>query len=73
MFQMKEQDKTTAEDLRKIDKSNMPDRSFKVMIMKILIGLEKKVEDISETFNKHNSIHIYRSQKKREKKGRKFI
>jgi len=30
---------------------NMPDREFKVMTMKILTGLEKRVEDISETLN----------------------
>ena len=30
----------------------MPDREFKVMIIKILTGLEKRVEDISETLNK---------------------
>jgi len=29
--------------------SNMPDREFKVMIIKILIGLVKRVEDISKT------------------------
>ena len=29
----------------------MPDRKFKAMIIKILIGLEKRVEDISETLN----------------------
>ena len=29
-----------------------PDREFKVMVIKALIGLEKRVGDISETFNK---------------------
>lgn len=38
---MKEQDETTARDLSKTDASNMPDRKFKVMVMKILTGLEK--------------------------------
>ena len=32
----------------------MPDREFKVMIIKILNGLEKRVEDISETLNKRD-------------------
>ena len=32
--------------------SNMPDRGFKVMVRKILIELEKRVEDLSETVNK---------------------
>ena len=29
----------------------MPDREFKVMIIKILAGLEKRLKDISETLN----------------------
>ena len=29
----------------------MPDREFKVMIIKVLRGLEKSMEDISETLN----------------------
>ena len=33
-------------------KSNMPDKEFKVMIVKILTGLEKRIEELSETFNK---------------------
>ena len=42
MSQMKEQDKTTARDLSEMEISNMPDREFKVMLIKILTGLEKK-------------------------------
>ena len=45
MFQMKEQ------DLRKMEISNMPDREFEVTVIKILTGLDKRVEDITETFN----------------------
>ena len=30
----------------------MPDKEFKVMIIKIFTGLEKRMEDFSETFNK---------------------
>ena len=29
----------------------MPDRKFKVMVIKILNGLEKRVETLSETLN----------------------
>ena len=50
--QRKEQDKITVKDLSEMDISNMPDREFKVMIIKILTGFEKTVEDISETLNK---------------------
>ena len=51
IFQMKEQDQTTARDQNKVDVSNMPDREFKVMIIKIVSRLEKKVENISETLS----------------------
>ena len=30
----------------------MADKEFKVIVTKILTGLEKRVEDLSETFNK---------------------
>lgn len=36
-------------DLSKIDISNTPDREFKGTIIKILTGLEKRIENISET------------------------
>lgn len=32
--------------------SNMPDKQFKMIIIKILIGLEKRVEELLETFSK---------------------
>ena len=36
MSQMKEQDKITARELNEMEISNMPDREFKVMVIKIL-------------------------------------
>ena len=48
---MKKQGKATATSLREKDVSNIPDKEFKVMIIKIPTGLEKRVEDISETLN----------------------
>ena len=47
---MKEQNQITARDLHKTD-INMPDREFKVIIIKMLTRFEKRVEDISETLN----------------------
>ena len=46
---MKEHYKATARDISETYTNNMPDRKFNVMIIKILTGLEKRVEDISET------------------------
>ena len=48
---MKEQDKATAVDLSETDISHMPDREFKLIIIRTLTGLNKIVEDKSETFN----------------------
>ena len=40
MSQMKEQDKTIARELSVTNISNMPDREFKIMIIKTFTGLE---------------------------------
>lgn len=48
---MKEQDKVMARNLSEINMSNMPDVEFNAMIIRMLTGLEKRVEDISETIN----------------------
>jgi len=48
---MKKQDKITARDLNKTETSNTPDREFEVMVIRILMGLERRVEDVSETLN----------------------
>ena len=40
-----------ARDLNKTDVGNTPDGEFKAMIIRILIGLEKRVEGISEILN----------------------
>ena len=39
---MKEQVKITPRELNEIEISNMPDRKFKVMFIKILIGLKEE-------------------------------
>ena len=38
-----------ARDLSKTDLTNITNRKFKAMIIRILTGFEKKVEDMSET------------------------
>ena len=42
MSQMKEKDKVTANELNETEISNTPEREFKVMVIKIFIGLEKE-------------------------------
>lgn len=39
-------------ELNEMKINNTPDKEFKVMAMKILYGLDKRVKDLSKTFNK---------------------
>jgi len=45
LSQMKEQDKAIARDLSETDIRNMSDREFKAMTIRILTGLEKRIEN----------------------------
>ena len=49
---MKEEDKITARDLSEMEIINMHDRELKVVIIEIFTGLEKRVEDLTETLNR---------------------
>ena len=51
MFQKKEQDKTSEKELNKTKISNLPDKEFKVMVIKILTELRKGMEEHSENFH----------------------
>ena len=46
---MKGEDKAPARDLSETDVCNMPDTEFTAMIERMCSGLEKRVEDLSET------------------------
>lgn len=48
---MKEQDKAKAGDLSETDISHMHDREFEAVVIRILTGLEKRVEDLPKTVN----------------------
>ena len=47
---MKEQDKLAARELNKIEISNKPNRKFKVIVLKIPTGFEKRVEDFKKKY-----------------------
>ena len=51
LSQMKEQDKAMARHVSETDVSNMPDGVFKTMFIRVLTGLEKRVEDMCEILN----------------------
>ena len=47
--QNKEQENITARDLTETDIHNMPDPEFKILITRIIAGLEKSIEDMRES------------------------
>ena len=46
-FQMKEQDKTPEEELNGVEVSNLPDKEFKVMVIKMLTELGRRMDEHS--------------------------
>lgn len=51
-FHMKEQDKASEKDLNEI--SDLPDKEFKLAIIKMLTKVRRKIHEQSENFNKEN-------------------
>ena len=52
MFQMKEQDKTSEKELKEVEISNLLDKEFKLMIIKILNKFRVRMDEHSENFDK---------------------
>ena len=56
MYQMKEQDKTPEKQLNEMEIGNLPEKEFKIMIVKMIQDLgkrmEAKIEKMQEMFNK---------------------
>ena len=52
---MKEQDKTSEKELNEIEISNLPDKEFKVMVIKMLTELRRRMDEYIENFNKEIS------------------
>ena len=57
---MKGQDETSETELNKVEISNLPDKQFKVMIIKML-NKRRRMDEQSESFNKE-SENIKKSQ-----------
>ena len=57
MYQMKEQDKTPEKQLNEVEIGNVLAKDFQIMIVKMIQGLEKrmeaKIEKMQEMFNKY--------------------
>ena len=56
MYQMKEQDKTPGKQLNEVAIGNLPEKEFKIMILKMIQELRKrmeaKIKKMQEIFNK---------------------
>ena len=52
MFETKEKDKAPEEELSKAEISNLPNRVFKLMIMKMLNKLKRRMDEHREKVNK---------------------
>ena len=56
MYQMKEQDKTPEKQLNGVKIGNLPEKEFRIMIVKMIQDLRKrmeaKIEKMQEMFNK---------------------
>lgn len=44
MFQIKEQDKTPAEELSEVEMGNQPKKEFRIVIMKVIKELRKRMD-----------------------------
>ena len=56
MYQMKEQDKNPEKQLNEVEIDNLPEKEFRVMIVKMIQDpgktMEAKIEKMQEMFNK---------------------
>ena len=73
MYQMKEQDKTPEKQLNEVERGNLPDKEFRVMIVKMIqdIGkrMEEKIKKMQEMFNK--DLEELKKQTTQSKNGQK--
>ena len=57
MYQMKEQDKTPEKQINEVEIGNLPEKEFRIMIVKVIQNLgkrmEEKIEKMQEMFNKN--------------------
>ena len=52
IFKMTKQDQTPEKNLNETEISNLPDKVFKVVVIKMLIELKRRMDAHSENFNK---------------------
>lgn len=55
MFQTKEQDKIAEKELTKMEKNNLPDKEFKVIVITMPTKLRRRMDEYNENFNKEKT------------------
>ena len=53
--QMKKQGRNSQDQINEEEISNLPEREFRIMIAKIVQGLENRMEKVQDTFNTVNT------------------
>ena len=56
IFQVREQDKTPEKELKKTEINNLPDKEFKQIVIRMLTDFGRRMDELSETFNKELEI-----------------
>lgn len=51
IFQVKKQDKTSEKDFNEIEKSNVPDKEFKLIVIKMFTELRRRPDEHSKNIN----------------------
>lgn len=52
VLQTKERDKISEKELNAMEISNLPDKEFKVLVIKMLTELRERMDELSENVNK---------------------
>ena len=79
MYQMKEQDKTAEKQLHEVEAGSLPEKEFKIMLVKMIQDfrkwMEAKTEKILEMFNKDleeiNNRHLEELKNKQTEREKK--
>ena len=53
MSQMKGQDKTPEKEINEVEIGNLPEKEFRIMIVKMIQDLRKRMEKMQELFTKN--------------------
>ena len=52
MFQIREQDKSSKKELNETEINSLPDKEYKIIVIKMFTGLGRRIDEHSENFNK---------------------